>query len=109
MKNLDKKDAVSPSTAMICSTDAPGKNAERITPEQRAILICHKTEMQKTLVEQHKTLIETAEQQIREAVEIERKEIVAMLTDGNYCRYVDHAQDLCKCDEIKKDIFARDS
>ena len=29
MKNFDKKNAVSPSTAMTCSADAPGENAER--------------------------------------------------------------------------------
>jgi len=35
MKNLDKKDAVSPSTATICSADAPDKDAERKTPSDR--------------------------------------------------------------------------
>ncbi len=34
MKNLDKKVAVSPSTATICSADASGEDAERELLEQ---------------------------------------------------------------------------
>jgi hypothetical protein len=37
----------------------------------------------------------------------EREEIIAMLTDGSYCRAVEHSQNMCTCDEIPDDIRAR--
>jgi hypothetical protein len=38
----------------------------------------------------------------------EREEIIAMLTDGSYCRASEHKRNICVCPEFRKDIRARD-
>lgn len=46
-------------------------------------------------------------EQLEKAVEAEREAIIEMLTNGDYCRYVEHAQDQCSCEDIAADIRAR--
>jgi hypothetical protein len=37
----------------------------------------------------------------------EREEIIAMLTDGSYCRASEHKRNICVCPEFRADIRAR--
>ncbi len=104
--NIENKEAVSASRRMNCSADGHQENAERATPEEIAVKALRGcvTYVPNSVIAILELRIARA---VREAIELDRKDIAAMLTDGSYCRYVDHAQDLCECDEIKKNILAR--
>ncbi len=44
---------------------------------------------------------------VRKAVQAEREAIIELITSGNYCRRVEHLQDMCECESIAADIRAR--
>ena len=81
MTSLDKKAAVSSSTATICSADGVDRNAERRTPDQRADAI-----IQVVYADTPPLWFELRDSiaaEIREAVEVERQ-ICSMLANHFY-------------------------
>ena len=104
MKNLDKKVAVSPSTATICSADAPDGNAERETPEKLALLFLEQLDKggSPQEFELKKKFIAT---KIREAVELEREACANIADDAHKDEEYGHAA--FRCVQISQAIRSR--